>query len=94
MQPSGGSRYLASARCANCRSEGALSIDAQLHQDSLGGPWWDGRNRISTRELSPISTAGRLPILTPGCLEDGEVLALLDERGAYVIPQWRPFLRV
>jgi hypothetical protein len=67
---------------------------AQLRQDPLGGPWWDGRNRISTRELSPMSTAGPLPILTPGCLEDGEVLALLDERGAYVIPQLRPFLRV
>jgi hypothetical protein len=70
------------------------AIDAQLRQDSLGGPWWDGRNRISTRELSPMSTAGPLPILTPGCLEDGEVLAMLDERGAYVIPQLRPFLRV
>lgn len=69
------------------------TIDEQLRLDPLGGRWSDGRNAQPTRDLTPMSAAGSWPILTPGCLSDGDVLAALDDRGAAMLPRLKPYLR-
>jgi len=69
------------------------AIDEQLRRDPLGGLWSDGDGVRSTRHLAPISAAPPWPILTPGCLADGDVLAALDDRGALALAPLRPFLR-
>jgi hypothetical protein len=69
------------------------SVIEQLRRDPLGGLWSDGRTVRPTRELPPLSVAGSSPILTPGCLLDGDVLAALDDRGAAFLPALAPYLR-
>jgi len=69
------------------------AIDEQLRHDPLRGLWSDGAGTRSTRELAAISAEPSWPILTPGCLSDGEALAALDDRGAAMLPALRPYLR-
>jgi hypothetical protein len=69
------------------------AVDGQFRRDPLDELWSDGRNARSTRDLLPMSNPVSLPILTPGCLSDGEVLAMLDDRGATILPPLKPFLR-
>jgi len=69
------------------------AVQEQLRRDPLGGLWSDGLTVQTTRELASMSAATTSPILAPGCLSDGDVLAVLDDRGALLLPALRPYLR-
>jgi hypothetical protein len=69
------------------------ALDEQLCRDPLGGLWSDGATARPCRDLPAISGAPSWPILTPGCLSDGEALASFDDRGAAIVPVLRPYLR-
>ena len=69
------------------------AVEWQFRRDPLGGLWSDGPRTWSTRNLAPMSTAVSVPILTPGCLSDGDALAALDDRGTQILPGLRPYLR-
>jgi hypothetical protein len=78
---------------AESRLTFVTAVDEQLRRDPLGGHWSDGRSVRSTRDLAPISATPSWPVLTPGCLSDGDVLAALDDRGAAFLPTLAPYLR-
>ncbi len=69
------------------------AVDEQLRRDPLRGSWSDGAARRSTRDLAAIAVSTSWPILTPGCLSDGDALAALDDRGAAILPALMPYLR-
>ncbi len=69
------------------------AIDEQLRRDPLGGLWSDGNRGRLTRDLPALAAVASGPILTPGCLADGDTLAALDDRGATLLPALKPFLR-
>ncbi|NJD27902.1 MAG: hypothetical protein FIA92_06350 [Chloroflexi bacterium] len=69
------------------------AVDERLRRDPLGGTWSDGAGMRSIRDLAATGVGPSWPILTPGCLSDGEALAALDDRGAAVLPALRPYLR-
>lgn len=69
------------------------ATDEQLRRDPLGATWTDGRLYRPTRDLLPIATGASLPIVTPGCLTDGEAIAALDDRGLTLLPELRLFSR-
>jgi Replication-relaxation len=70
------------------------AIDEQLRRDPLGAPWTDGTATWSIRQLPPVSGSFSEPILIPGCLADGDVLAAFDDRVAAMLPALQPYLRV
>ncbi len=70
------------------------ATDEQLRRDPFGGIWSDGDHGRLTRDLPAIAATSAGPILTPGCLADGDVLGALDERGAALFPALRPFFRM
>ena len=53
----------------------------RLQRDPIGGLWSDGQTLCPTRRLAHLPTAASLPILSPGCLSDGDTLTALDDRG-------------
>jgi hypothetical protein len=82
-------------RCAAAESRLTFvtAVDEQLRRDPLGGLWSDGGTVRPTRDLAPLPAATSSPILLPGCLSDGDVLAALDDRGAATLPALGSFLR-
>jgi hypothetical protein len=78
---------------AKSRLTFVTAVDDQLRRDPLGGLWSDGRSVRPTRDLAPLLAASSSPILTQGCLSDGDVLAALDDRGAWLLPALKPYLR-
>lgn len=69
------------------------AVDEQIRRDPLGGLWTDGTVTSSTRRLPAMSDALSAPMLTPGCLADGDALAALDDRAPGMLPALKPFLR-
>lgn len=69
------------------------AVAEALRRSPLGGLWSDGRIVRSTRDLARLPLSGSWPILTPGCLLDGDVLAVLDDRAAAMVPALDRFLR-
>jgi hypothetical protein len=70
------------------------AVDEQIRRDPLGGLWTDGTVTSSTRRLPAMSDALSAPMLTPGCLADGDALAALDDRAPGMLPALKPFLRI
>lgn len=69
------------------------AVDESIRRDPVGGLWSDGSSMRSTRDLPAISAAPSWPILTPGCLSDGDALAALDDRGVAILPGLAPYVR-
>ncbi|MBA2718013.1 MAG: replication-relaxation family protein [Chloroflexi bacterium] len=69
------------------------AIAQQLHLDPLHATWTDGRVYRPTRDLAAISTEGSWPVITPGCLSDGEAIAALDDRGLTMLPELLLYVR-
>jgi hypothetical protein len=69
------------------------AVDENVRRDPLGARWSDGRTTRATRELAQMPADIAWPILSPGCLTDGDALAALDDRGAAMLPALRPYLR-
>lgn len=57
------------------------AIADRLQRDPIGAVWSDGIVTRATRQLAHRPTVLPLPLLTPGCLTDGDALWALDERG-------------
>jgi hypothetical protein len=69
------------------------AIDEQLRRDALGATWTGGSLQRQTRDLVPVSTGVSWPIITPGCLSDGDAIAALDDRGLSMLPELQRFAR-
>jgi hypothetical protein len=72
-----------------------LTITAdRLRANPLDAGWFDGEVERPIRDLAAEPAPSDAPVLTPGCLEDVEMLAALDDRGALMLPAVRPYLHV
>ena len=69
------------------------AVDGQVRRTPLGAVWSHGQATRSTRGLASTPSAVPLPILTPGCLADGDALAALDDRAVAIIPALQPYVR-
>jgi hypothetical protein len=68
------------------------AIDTRVRADPLGANWSDGATRWSTRDLQSSEVPVPWPILTPGCLVDGDAIAAMDDRALALIPLLHRYL--
>jgi hypothetical protein len=67
-------------------------VAARVLADSMGARWTDGQTTMSTRKLAEPASV-EAPILTPGCLSNGDGLSALDDRGSTMLPTLRSHVR-
>lgn len=58
----------------------------RLERDPIGALWSDGETMKPTRQLPYLPAPANQPILAPGCLSEGDLLAALDDRGVAMLP--------